>query len=170
MTTNDESILYKKLPAYMKKMASAIENMELLLDTQKSQLANTEKEFQKFKKCALNFIDNTKKEFVKKQRKPSGFVLPVLISNDLCDFLEKPRGTHIPRTEVTKFIIQYISKNNLINPDKKTQVVPDERLLKLLGNDVDLASLTRFNIQKYMNKHFIRETVIYPELRVQIKG
>ena len=162
----ETDILYKKLPSYMKKMVSAIDNMELLINNQKRHLANTEKEFQKFKRFALNFIDNTKKEFIKKQRKPSGFVLPVLISDDLCAFLDKPKGTRMPRTEVTKFLIKYISQNDLINPNKKTQVVPDERLLKLLGNDVDLATLTRFNIQKYMNRHFIRETVIYPELRV----
>jgi len=161
---SQEPILHKKIPVYMKKMMAAIDIMESTIIIQKQQLLNTEKEFHKFKKNALHFIDNTKKELVKKQRKPSGFVLPVPISDDLCDFLEKPRGTRIPRTEVTRFLIQYISKNELMNPNKKTQVVPNERLMKLLGNEVDLENLTRFNIQKYMNRHFIRETVIYPEV------
>jgi chromatin remodeling complex protein RSC6 len=164
MTDSEELILYKKIPCYMKKMMTAIDNMENTISIQKQQLSHTEKEFHKFKKNALNFIDHTKKDLIKKDRKPSGFVLPVLISDELCDFLEKPRGTRIPRTEVTKFLIQYIANNGLMNPDKKTQVVPNERLMKLLGDDVNVENLTRFNIQKYMNRHFIRETVIYPEV------
>ena len=61
----------------------------------------------------------------------------------------------MPRTEVTKRLISYISERQLINPEKKTQIIPDEKLLKLLGQDIDLSTLTRFTIQKYMNCHYL---------------
>ena len=65
--------------------------------------------------------------------------------------MDKPEGTKMARTEVTKYIIQYIKDNKLpqgkvIKPDKKLK-----GLLKVNNND----EVTYFNIQKYMNKHFV---------------
>ena len=63
----------------------------------------------------------------------------------------QPEGTELARTEVTKYIIQYIKDNKLpegkiIKPDKKLK-----GLLKVESNE----EVTYFNIQKYMNKHFV---------------
>ena len=87
----------------------------------------------------------------KGNRKASGFAIPTPISNDLCKFMDKPEGTKMARTEVTKYIIQYIKDNKLpqgkiIKPDKKLK-----SLLKVNSNE----EVTYFNIQKYMNKHFV---------------
>jgi chromatin remodeling complex protein RSC6 len=79
----------------------------------------------------------------------------VSVSPELCRFLNISEGSEISRTEVTRYIIQYIQERNLVHPEKKTMVVPDEALGELLGPDVDLDTLTRFTIQKYMNKHFL---------------
>ena len=49
----------------------------------------------------------------RKVKKPSGFAKPVCISKELCEFLDKPEGTTMARTEVTRFIIKYIKDNNL---------------------------------------------------------
>lgn len=144
----------EKIPMNMKKMIKSINDMESSIQQQRKQLSNMEKDFVKFKKFAISFIDFSKKTLEKKPRKPSGFQLPVLISDELCHFLEIEKGSVLPRTEVTKYLIRYISDNNLANPEKKTQIIPDEKLLQLLGNDVDLSKLTRFTIQKYMNCHF----------------
>lgn len=144
-----------KLPINIKKMIKAIIDMETAINHQKLQLHTMEKEFSKFKKFANSFIDFSKKQLEKKPRQPSGFQLPVLLSNDLCEFLEIEHHSKMPRTEVTKRIINYISEHQLINPEKKTQIIPDEKLKKLLGNDVDLSTLTRFTIQKYMNCHYL---------------
>lgn len=143
-----------KLPVHVQKMIKSIHDMETLIHTQKHQMITIDKEFQKFKKVAESFITFSKKQCEKKPRKPCGFELPVLISNDLCDFLDMPHGSKVARTEVTKYIIQYISDNQLTHPEKKTMVVPDEKLFKLLGDDTDLSGLTRFTMQKYMNRHF----------------
>ena len=144
-----------KLPVNIKKMIKAMNDMETTINYQKTQLHTMEKEFLKFKKFANSFIDFSKKQLEKKPRQPSGFQLPVLLSNDLCDFLEIEHNSKMPRTEVTKRLISYISERQLINPEKKTQIIPDEKLLKLLGQDIDLSTLTRFTIQKYMNCHYL---------------
>ena len=96
-----------------------------------------------------------KKTSEKKPRKPSGFVLPVPISPELCRFLNIPEGSQVPRTEVTKYLIHYIDEHQLIDTERKTIVVPNDALSTLLGPDVDAETLTRFTIQKYMNRHFL---------------
>lgn len=68
--------------------------------------------------------------------------------------MNKSEGTEIARTEVTKTLIQYVKKNNLVNIHNKKIIYPDNKLKTLLGIEDD-KELTYFNIQKYMNKHFI---------------
>jgi len=165
MTATDEenkkeSEHRSKLPVNITKMIKAMIDMETSINYQKTQLHTMEKDFLKFKKFANSFIDFSKKQLEKKPRQPSGFQLPVLLSNDLCDFLDIEHGSKLPRTEVTKHIIHYISDHKLINPEKKTQIIPDEKLLKLLGTNADLSTLTRFTIQKYMNCHYISNKII----------
>ena len=68
--------------------------------------------------------------------------------------MNQPDGTEMARTEVTKYIIQYIKDHNLPDKQNKKVIKPDKRLkslLKLQKND----EVTYFNLQKYMNKHFI---------------
>lgn len=158
MTTIEEN--ETKLPVNIRKMIKAMIDMETSINYQKTQLHTMEKEFLKFKKFANSFIDFSKKQLEKKPRQPSGFQLPVLLSNDVCDFLEIEHGSKLPRTEVTKRLIKYVSDHSLINPEKKTQIIPDEKLIKLLGTNVDLSTLTRFTIQKYMNCHYISNKII----------
>ena len=41
--------------------------------------------------------------------------------------------------------------------DCKNKIVPDQKLKSLLGiDDEKIPELTYFNIQKYMNKHFVK--------------
>jgi hypothetical protein len=94
-----------KTPANVKKMEIALKEMEDLLNTQKIAFQQTEKKFQQFKKFATTFIEQSKKIHEKKPRKPSGFVLPVPASNELCTFLNIPEGSEVSRTEVTKYLI-----------------------------------------------------------------
>jgi chromatin remodeling complex protein RSC6 len=97
-----------------------------------------------------------KKSKNKGNRKPSGFAVPSKISNELCEFMGKPTGTKVARTEVTKYIIDYIDKNGLKKSDNRKCINPDDKLSSLL-NVSDKDELTYFNIQKYMNKHFVKE-------------
>lgn len=90
---------------------------------------------------------------VRGNRKRSGFAQPTKISRELCEFMYKTEGTEIARTEVTQYVIGYISDHKLQNPQNRKTIKPDDKLRKLLGvspND----EVTYFNIQKYMNRHF----------------
>ena len=94
----------------------------------------------------------------KGNRTPSGFATPRKVTNELCNFMNKSYGTEIARTEVTKALIAYIKENNLENEKNSKFIYPDEKL-KFLLDIKDGDELTYFNIQKYMNKHFIKNTV-----------
>lgn len=94
----------------------------------------------------------TEKIRSKPKRKPSGFAGETNISNELCDFMGLEYGSKIARTEVTKYLSSYIKENNL---SKKQIIDPDEKLKNLLG-DTSNSEVTFFNIQRYMNRHFVR--------------
>ena len=92
----------------------------------------------------------------KGNRKPSGFAVPTKISDELCVFMQKPKGSAVARTEVTQYIIQYIKDNGLQWTQNRKIIKPNTSLKALLAvqkND----EITYFNIQRYMNKHFIKK-------------
>ena len=96
-----------------------------------------------------------KKNKNKGNRKPSGFAVPTKITDELCNFMGKPSGTKVARTEVTQYIIEYISKNQLQKVDNRKFISPDNKLSNLLGVKDD-DEVTYFNIQRYMNRHFVK--------------
>jgi chromatin remodeling complex protein RSC6 len=103
------------------------------------------------------------KQIITTKRAPSGFAKPTKVSKELCSFMDKPDGSEIARTEVTKTLINYIKINNLLEEGKtsKKRIVPDEKLKQLLGLNIDEnEELTYFNIQKYMNKHFYSKNYV----------
>ena len=88
-------------------------------------------------------------------RKPSGFVKPALISPELATFLNKPKGSEMARTDVTREINAYIKEHNLQNPENRRFINPDAKLRKLLKlGKTD--ELSYFNLQKYMSPHFTK--------------
>ena len=133
---------------------------------QKMQITSTQqlvKELEKKVRKEIKNLEKSKKKSDKPKvsRAPSGFAKPVKISNELCQFLNKPEGSEIARTDVTKALISYIKENGLQVAEEKSKdkIVPDEKLKKLLGiQETILEDLTFFNIQKYMNKHFSKST------------
>ena len=100
--------------------------------------------------CVL-FLKNKNKE----KRKPSGFAKPTKVTKELCEFMNKQEGTEIARTEVTKALVNYIKENKLEQKENSKIINPDKKLKFLLGIE-DNQELTYFNIQKFMNKHFIK--------------
>lgn len=88
-------------------------------------------------------------------RAPSGFVKPTKISKELANFLGKPQGTEMARTEVTREINTYIRAHKLQDPKNGRRILADTKLrslLKLKKSD----ELTYFNLQRYMSPHFAR--------------
>lgn len=130
---------------------------ELIVQIQnlKSSITTLQKEVKQLEKKSNKKIKNLKHQLEKKKRvkKPSGFAKPTKISNELCEFLEKPFGSEVARTEVTQYLISYIKENELQNNVNKQCITPDEKLQLLLDVSKD-EKVTFFNIQGHMNKHF----------------
>jgi chromatin remodeling complex protein RSC6 len=92
-------------------------------------------------------------------RKPSGFIKPTRISDELAAFLGKTIGTEMARTEVSHEIHNYIHSNGLQDKANGRKINPDAKLAKLLKlNKED--ELTYFNLQRYMKYHFIKAEVV----------
>jgi chromatin remodeling complex protein RSC6 len=125
----------------------------------KMEISNLQKLVKTVEKDVKKELKNVKREkqmASPKKRAPSGFAKPTKVTKELCEFMNKPEGSEIARTEVTKALVSYIKENNLIEINSgKNNIIPDEKLKSLLGlENEDLSSLNYFNIQKYMNKHF----------------
>ena len=125
-----------------------------------SLLATLKGEFKTLQKQYVRDIKAAQKQGTKRKRKtgtrsPSGFVKPTRISDELASFLDKPSGTEMARTEVTRDINKYIRTHNLQDKENGRKINPDTKLaglLKLKESD----ELTYFNLQKYMSHHFAK--------------
>jgi len=118
------------------------------------------------KTVAKHVKDSNKKKNKKKmadpnkpKREPSGFAKPALISSELCNFLGKPEGTEMARTEVTKYLTKYIKEHNLQDETNRRKILPDNSLQKLL-NVQGTDEVTYFNLQKYMKVHFPKKATL----------
>lgn len=118
-----------------------------------SQIRNLEKSIRKDMKSLRR---EATKHRSKGNRKPSGFAKPSHVTPELCKFMGKDEGTEIARTEVTQYLIQYIKNNDLQFSENKKIILPDANLKTLL--DVkDNEEVTYFNLQRLMNKHFVKK-------------
>ena len=149
-----------------------LDSMSSIFDTQfsailstlsqlKTQITSTSLQLKNLEKQVKKEMKNKNKEISKNKnrgnRKPSGFAEATQISDELCDFMGKEKGEKIARTEVTKYICNYIKENDLRKKDNKRIINPDNKLKSLLGVN-DSSEITYFNIQRYMNKHFIKSS------------
>ena len=117
-------------------------------------------EFRSLERQVAKELRAAEKITQKKKRKtgnraPSGFVKPTLISNELADFLGKPKGSEMARTEVTREINTYIRAHSLQDKDNGRKIIPDTKLKGLLKIKKG-EELTYFNLQKYMSPHFAK--------------
>lgn len=123
-------------------------------------IASLKSEFRNLEKRSIRELKVAQKANAKRKRKstnraPSGFVKPTLISNELASFLNKPVGTEMARTEVTREINGYIREHNLQDKENGRKINPDKKLaslLKITSGD----ELTYFNLQRYMSPHFAK--------------
>jgi upstream activation factor subunit UAF30 len=132
------------------------------LSNLRNQFASLITEFKTLQKQAEKDLKAAQKVSNKRKgkvsnRTPSGFTKPTIISDQLADFLAKPKGSLIARTEVTREINAYIRANKLQDPANGRKINPDAKLKKLLTlKSTD--ELTYFNLQKFMSQHFQKST------------
>lgn len=117
-------------------------------------------EYRALEKAWSRDIKLAQKQSSKRKRKtgtrsPSGFVKPTKISDELATFLDKPSGTEMARTDVTRHINEYIRNNGLQDKENGRKIHPDPKLAKLL-KVTSADELTYFNLQKYMSPHFAK--------------
>ena len=80
------------------------------------------------------------------------FQIPTAISPALCAFMGRAAGSKESRSNVTKFITTYVKEKNLKD---KHDIKGDAALLKLLNLKAE-DKLTYFNLQKYLNVHYLK--------------
>ena len=130
-----------------------LQQLGTLISSLKTEYKTLEKKWVRELKSAQKL--NTKRKRKAGNRAPSGFVKPTKISDELAKFLEKPAGSEMARTEVTRDINKYIRTNNLQDKENGRKINPDNKLaalLKLKKTD----ELTYFNLQRYMSPHFAK--------------
>lgn len=145
----EESALIEKSIEFLAKLSQ----IGTLISSLKSEYRTLEKTWTKELKTAQKA--SSKKKRRAGNRKPSGFVQPTRISDELAKFLDKPVGSMMARTEVTREVNAYIRGNDLQDKSNGRKIIPDAKLASLLKlGKTD--ELTYFNLQKYMSPHFAK--------------
>ena len=149
-----ETIPVSSYPVQIQKLFSRLDRVEQLhAETQKSS-DQLKSEIKSLKKALTKHFTKALKSEKSTKRKPCGFAVPTQVSAELCAFMGKSEGELVSRTEATKFLMKYISENQLQNPANKRIIVPDAKLYALLGEESKTVDITHFTIQRFINLHF----------------
>ena len=124
ITMTDEERFDQQLSAFM-------ESMKAFTKSVRETMASFQLE--------LRALSTQSKKLRKKTRKrtrgnnsPNGFTKTVSVSAEILKFCGKPSETQMSRNEVNQFIHSYIREHNLQNPENKRQIIPDNKLKKIL--------------------------------------
>ena len=104
------------------------------------------------------------KKKVKKEggSSPSGFTMPVRISDDRARYLNEPLGCMISRTDVTKKLNGIFREQGMQDKVNGRIIHPTPEFAKLLNISATDDELTYFNLQKYMAPHFEKKSRPFP--------
>lgn len=145
------------LPLKMTEFSAKLQQLVGLFSTVKNDFKTLEKAVTREMKAAQKL--SSKKRRNNGNRKPSGFIKPTRISDELAAFLGKTVGTEMARTDVSKEINAYIQSNGLQDKSNGRKINPDAKLTKLLKLSKE-DELTYFNLQRFMKHHFIKAEVV----------
>ena len=143
--------------AKLSEIEAKIQQLGSVLSTLKSDVKVLAKTIAREQKIASKSSKGNRK--VSASRKPSGFIKPTLISDELAKFLGKNAGTEMARTDVSKEINMYIRTNNLQDKENGRKIHPDAKLSCLLNIKPGDEPLTYFNLQRFMKHHFVKTEV-----------
>lgn len=148
VVADTSSVMFK-----MSEFTSKLNQLIGLFSTVKSDFKTLEKVVSREMKAAAKASSKKRRNNV--NRKPSGFVKPALISDELASFLGKAVGSEMARTEVSKEINAYIQAHQLQDKKNGRIIHPDAKLTQLLKVEKN-DELTYFNLQRYMKHHFTK--------------
>jgi upstream activation factor subunit UAF30 len=99
-----------------------------------------------------NLIEDPQGEKAKARSTSNGFNKPLDISEELRKFLKMAAGEQISRSQVTKKVNEYVTEKGL----KQGQNINLDAALKAILDPPADVQVTFLNIQKYINKHYIK--------------
>ena len=138
-------------------LLSQLSSLRSALTSVTAQVRSLQKRSEREIKVALKA--SKKRKSKSGNRAPSGFVKPTKISTELANFLGKPLGSEMARTEVTREINTYIRAHKLQDPKNGRIILADGKLRKLLKLKKE-DELTYFNLQRYMSPHFAKNVKV----------
>jgi chromatin remodeling complex protein RSC6 len=122
----------------------------LYFKEQRTMMKKVEKEYMKmYKRC------NRKKKKSNGEN-IGGLAKPQKISEQLCEFLGVPAGTEKSYQEVLKGVHGYIKEQKLKNPNNGKEVLPDEKLEKLLQSNGEPVYYFE-NLHKLLGPHYLKD-------------
>ena len=99
-----------------------------------------------------SLIEDPLGEKAKARSTSNGFNKPLDISEELRKFLKLAAGEQISRSQVTKKVNEYVTEKGL----KQGQNINMDASLKAILDPPADVQVTFLNIQKYINKHYIK--------------
>lgn len=98
-------------------------------------------------------IEDPTGEIRKQRAANNGFNRQQPITEELRKFMNLPDGATASRSEVTKFVNDYIKTNGLKDAENGRKINMDDVLRNLLQPE-DGVEVTFLNLQKYLSKHY----------------
>ena len=89
-----------------------------------------------------------------KEKRPTIFTTPVTIKDELCVFLNKPKGTQMTPADVTRAFSAYVETHKLKDAEKGHTIHPDVAMRKVLGVK-EGENLSYRNVQSYLYKLYV---------------
>lgn len=99
-----------------------------------------------------SLIEDPNGEKAKARSTTNGFNKPLDISEELRKFLNMAAGEQISRSQVTKKMNEYVTEKGL----KQGQNITLDASLKAILDPPADVQVTFLNIQKYINKHYVK--------------
>lgn len=151
------------------KQVKMIEDVIKNLRTRLADLRKMKKEIATLEKQSKTVSKKKAPRSPSDPKKQSGFRKPVLISDDLCEFLGMEKGSRVARSDVTKKIGAYVSEHSLKNPKNGREFQfnnseASKKFQKILDvSGIETGKPIGFLVlQKCIKHHFIKETTDAP--------
>ena len=120
------------------------------------QKAKLSKYLNSLKNDTFRLLKIRNKNAEKRDTSNSGFNKTVKISEELAKFCNITTEQQVNRVDITRMICSYIKENKLQFEQDKRQIVPDEKLRKLLALTENDENVTYYSIQKLVQPHIFK--------------